>query len=193
MLSPGLTQCKEEASLIGAMLANYGELEFCLTHCLAAIMGDMNAAFREMYGERGEQRRIDLLYAKRPTFTQIGLEQEFLSTMSQVRHCKLIRDQYAHGWFSWSAFSIGWGSGPHPRKVTLKLVSLEDAVKDPAGMNANPVNLPLDLLQQQAEYFANTQDWIMWLQAQIDAAAGKLHSPMPEKPARYAKPERWRL
>jgi hypothetical protein len=191
MLSPGLNICREEASLIGAMLANYGELEFCLTHCLAAIVGDVNAAFQDMYGERGEQRRIDLMYRQRPHFLKVGIEAEFLSTMGQMRHCKLLRDQYAHAWFSWTGGSIGWGPGPHPIQRTLKLVSLEEAVKDPAGLNAQPVSLPLPLLQEQAAYFSNTQDWIMWLQAQIETAAGKAQTPKPERPELRVKPDRW--
>jgi hypothetical protein len=192
MLSPGLTQCKEEAALIGAMLANYGELEFCLTHCLGAVLGDINSAFKKMYVERGEERRIKTCEKMRPHFVAIKRESEFADTMKQVRHCKLIRDQYAHGWFSWSAFSLGWGEGAHSRKVTLKLVSLEDAVQEPAGIDAKPVNLPLDLVQAQAAYFLNAQDWILWLQSEIESAAGKPWSPTPSLPTRMPKPERWR-
>lgn len=191
MLSPGLTQCKEEAALIGAMLANYGELEFCLTHCLGASMRDFNGAFRKMYEKRGEERRIQICEKMRPNFIAIGREQEFADTIDQVRYCKLIRDQYAHGWFSWSAMSLGWGEGPHPRNVTLKLVSLEDAVKEPEGIDAKPVSLPLALVQAQSTYFANTQDWIMWLQSELEAAEGKPWSPSPSVPKRLNRPERW--
>jgi hypothetical protein len=192
MLSPGLTQCKEEATLIGAMLANYGELEFCLTHCLGAALGDINSAFHKMYSERGEERRIKICEKMRPKFIAINREREFAHTIDQVRHCKLIRDQYAHGWFSWSAFSLGWGEAPRPRKVSLKLVSLEDAVRDPAGIDAKPVNLPLDLLEAQASYFVNAQEWIMWLQSELEAAVGKPLSPAPKVPISLPKPDRWR-
>lgn len=192
MLSPSLNQCKAEAALIGSMLTNYGELEFCLMHCLGSVVGDVETALRIVYRDRGEDRRINICDTlMRKHFMGLGLEGLFVETIDQVRHCKIIRNQYAHSWFSWSAFSVGWGEGPHPRKVTLKLVSLEDAVADSSGIKATPKNLPLELLEEQAAYFLNAQEWIMWLQSQADAAADKPWSPKPARPKRAPKPDRW--
>ncbi len=191
MLSPGLSLCPEESALVGAMVVNYGELEFCLTQCLGTVLNDNTLAFRLVYRDRGEDRRINICDTLiRPRFAALKLEDVFVETIDQVRHCKMIRNQYAHGWFSWSAFSIGsekrWG----PRVTTLKLVSLEDAVDDPAGINAEPKNLPVALLKEQADYFINAQDWVMWLQHEAEKAAGKPLEKI-QRPKRASKPKRW--
>lgn len=191
MLSPGLTQCPEEASLIGAMVVNYGELEFCLAQCLGAVIGDNILALKLIYQDRGEDRRINIcntmMHAR---FRAIKLDALFTETIDQVRHCKIIRNQYAHGWFSWSAFSIGWGENPRTRKVMLKLVALEDSGGDPTDFSVAPKNLPLELLKDQADYFINAQDWIMWLQNEAERAAGKPLEKL-DRPKRAAKPARW--
>ena len=173
------------------MLTNYGELEFCLAKCLEVVIGDANTAFRAMYRDRGEDRRINICDTlMRRHYQQLRLEQPFVETIDQVRYCKTIRNQYAHAWFSWSAVSVGWGAGPHPRQCTLLLVSLEDAVKSSAGIHAKPKKLPVALLEEQAAYFANARDWILWLGMNVEKASGNPIK-LPKRPKRSRKPLKW--
>ena len=190
MISSGLKLCPDEAELIGAMLSNYGELEFCLTHLLGTVLADRTKAFRLIYKDRGEDRRINVCDTlMRSAFGDLGLGDLFIETINQVRHCKILRNQYAHSWFSWSAFSIGWGEGPHPKEFTLKIVSLEEAVSGSSGMAAAPKDLPLELLRDQLDYFLNAREWLIWLQGEYSNRLAK-EATLPH-PGRLQKPKRW--
>ena len=57
-IMPGFDRFPAEASIIGRLLAGYGELEFELCRCVAAVTIDLDAAIRAMFKDRGEYKRI---------------------------------------------------------------------------------------------------------------------------------------
>ena len=57
-IMPCFGRFPEEGSIIGRLLAGYGELEFELCRCVAAINDNMDAAIKAMFRVRGEEKRI---------------------------------------------------------------------------------------------------------------------------------------
>ena len=87
------------------MLAGYSNLEVGLFHCVKITIRDFNTAFKAMFSVRGETRRIDA--AERlglPAYVPHSLDTDFLAAVAAMRHCLLIRNQYAH-WTFWDDHS----------------------------------------------------------------------------------------
>ena len=87
-----------ERDLIGQMLMTYGELEFALLGILSEILGtDVSTTTKVLFRVRGEAARLGVADAiLRPAFASHGLKEKWITAHSAVRHCKNIRNQYAH-------------------------------------------------------------------------------------------------
>src|SRR6266487_462405 len=57
---PSFLRFREEGLIIGRILAGYGELEFEMCDCVFAINNDLDSSIRQLFGRRGELRRIKI-------------------------------------------------------------------------------------------------------------------------------------
>lgn len=88
----------EHREVLGTLLISYGEIEWALTMCLqqALNIGPSDST-RILFRVRGEGARIDVADAiARPSFSKIGLEGQWENAIGAARHCRKIRNQYAH-------------------------------------------------------------------------------------------------
>lgn len=87
-----------ELETVGRMLTDYGELELGLMNCIAVTKTHtFDHVFKTMFAKRGEKRRIDEASAMGlDEYDKRGLRLEFEQAITAMRHCLLIRNQYAH-------------------------------------------------------------------------------------------------
>lgn len=96
---------REEATIVGRLLAGYGELELSMCGCIAKIPGyDIHSGIKEIFGNKGAENRIkNAKKIMRVPYTDAGLGAEFSETMSDMNWCREIRNQFAHcHWDDWS-------------------------------------------------------------------------------------------
>ena len=55
---PAFRSAPDEAILVGRLLSGYSELELEMWNTVHIVTGDLDQAVRELYGERGEKKRI---------------------------------------------------------------------------------------------------------------------------------------
>lgn len=141
---PSFDRHQAEGRLVGLMVAEWGELEFLLAHCVGMILKDPDAAFRAIFGRRGETRRIETA-AKlaRPLLTDTPDLSLFDQMIDGLRVCVAIRNLYAHS--HWLYDSRG-----------LLFVNIEEVARLPATIDLRnleqyPVNVPH--LEAQEAYF----------------------------------------
>lgn len=193
-LSHPLSLFPEESAVIGSLVIGYGEIEYDLATCVEAVMGDAEPSrgFKAMYcskGEDGRPKLADVLC--RSSFAQRGLGDAFSETLDGVRHCKKIRNQYAHSNWTTAKAAVGeiheWSEGG------LRLVLLEESARKAGPMIFELRTITLELLNEQDAYFRNVRDWLIYLRIAYSAggiSSGRgLKPKRPEKPARYLLPD----
>ena len=128
-LSHPLSLFPQEAALIGSLVIGYGEIEYDLATCVEEVVGDdePSRGFKAMYCSKGEDGRLKLADVLcRSSFAERGLGAAFSETLDGVRHCKKIRNQYAHSNWTTAKAAVGeiheWSEGG------LRLVLLEEPV-----------------------------------------------------------------
>ncbi len=133
-----------EEQLIARMVLIYGQIEGALTNILAFVLGDIDPALRTLYKLRGEAPRIDVVQeicaAK---MRELGIWATFDQAIAALKHCKLIRNQYAH---------CIWGSNGDLLVGDLT----ETAVQKQPNCTITFRRVPLDLVEEQAAYFVYT-------------------------------------
>lgn len=192
-LSVPLSLFPDEASIIGALVVGYGEIEFDLGFCVDVVLSDqddLSHGFKVFYRLRGEDARINLADSLcRPFFAKAGLDHEFAWAIDAVRYCKTIRNQYAHSnWVTGTTFSDGpdqftWS------KDGLRLSLLEEAAAKSGPMNFEMKKITVPLLNEQDAYFRNVRDWLIYLR--VAYKAGGASSGRGLKPQRIEKPRRY--
>jgi hypothetical protein len=175
----------EHRELVGNLLIAYGEIEWAVAVCLQRVL-DIKAshATRILFRVNGEGARLATADAiMRPCFAKVGLEGQWGCAIGAAKHCKNIRNQYAHC---------------HWRLIqgVLRFVDLDreaKAVDGPLIVDAIPLNL--DLLREQRKYFLFALDWLYFLDEEYQKRAGRLSShslaipkAMPEPPL-YKRPD----
>jgi hypothetical protein len=171
-----------EREAIGEMVIAYGEIEFALLTCLAGTLSDhsLDLASRILFRVRGEAARIEVADAIiRPAFTKVGLGGKWTNAHGAARHCKNIRNQYAHcHWL--------------PRDNVLTFMDLDQDSKQPEGdikLTYRAVNV--ELVVKQREYFEYCLDLLWFLEAKYQKLAGLLHSHDLEEPKPIQPPPRY--
>jgi len=154
-----------ERELVGRMLLAYGELEFALLGCVSeALNDDIHTTTRILFRVRGEAARLSVADAiLRPLFSKYpGLTDKWITAYAVVRHCKNIRNQYAH---------CHW---QRPDDGKLYFLNLDEEAKS-SGEVLNVTFRPIDLvlLQKQYEYFEYAAGWLYHLRDQLILRAGK--------------------
>jgi hypothetical protein len=154
----------EEREIVGSLLIAYGEIEFALLGCLnAALDQDMDTSTRILFRVRGESARIGVADAiLRPTFAKIGLSGQWGNAIGAVRHCKSIRNQFAH---------CHWWSDD--KEAHLRFLNLDAASDSPEGevrVNLEPIDLVV--LRGQKQYFEYALDWLYFLEDELGKKTG---------------------
>lgn len=156
-IMPAFESFPEEGAIIGRLLAGYGELELQLSRCVNSVRNDYDMVFRAMFRPRGETQRIDIADAiGRPAFASIKLETKFAMTISTIRHCLKIRNQYAHCyWTDDFGRSLGF----------VELEETARGCKNDVQIYSIPVNdIDIATLKQQEAYFIYARDWLRFLE-----------------------------
>lgn len=169
-----------EAAIVGRLLAGYTVLEIDLLNCVQMGVGDFDAVLKGLFKIRGEKKRIDVGEALgRPIYQGLNLGTDFDEAISAMRHCRLIRNQYAHcNW--WDDYS-----------GQLAFANLEDAAKtktvvtDLLKLLPNHVDVPL--LQAQEAFYVYTDGLLAYVNYEGRKRASKPTGPVA-KPAPVAPP-----
>src|SRR6266496_3754104 len=98
---PSFLRFREEGLIIGRILAGYGELEFEMCDCVFAINNDLDSSIRQLFGRRGELRRIKIAEElMKAQYEAAGLAAPHRAIMEDMDWCRQVRNQYAHcNWY----------------------------------------------------------------------------------------------
>jgi hypothetical protein len=134
----------EEAAIIGRIIAGYGELEYWWAKCLGRTLNDDDSALRMVFRQR-DAKRIETADAlMRPAYQKAGLGDKYNEMLGAIRHCRTIRNQYAHShWISYHEAGLFFGSFEHDankkgdggpftipfRHVDVPLLQLQDHIR----------------------------------------------------------------
>jgi hypothetical protein len=157
----------EEGHLIGRLLAAYGELEFALMSCVSLALGqNTSTACRILFRVKGETARIEVADAiLRPFFVQFNLDGHWGSALGALRHCKKIRNQFAH---------CHWYADEHG----LFFMDLDsDAQSSSQALKPELLNVDIGLLQKQENYFVYALDWVFYLMVEAQKRQGTWTEP----------------
>ena len=158
----------QEREIIGRLLIAYGELEWALAACVREAMDSkMNEAVRILFRVQGEGARIEVADAiSRPAYAKIGLGGQWGNAYGAAKHCKKIRNQYAH--CHWRRIEHG----------ALRFINLDVDVKSEAGtvLLADAIPIDLDLLKRQEDYFKYALDCLYFLQEEYKKRAWRSSS-----------------
>ena len=153
-----------ERDLIGRMLLAYGELEFWLVGCLreALTIVDDHTTARILFRVNGESPRLEVADAiLRYTFAKHKLEAKWITAYAAVRHCKNIRNQYAH--CHWQV---------HEGRLHFMDLDKEAKSKDEAlNVTFYPINLAL--IEKQFQYFEYAAGYLAFLRDRLLRTTGK--------------------
>lgn len=193
-LSYPLSLFPDEAAIIGSLVIGYGEIEYDLATCVEAAIedGEPSRGFKVMYCNKGEDGRLKLADVLcRSLFVGRGLGDAFSETLDGVRHCKKIRNQYAHS--NWTTAKAALGEIHEWSEGGLRLVLLEESARKVGSMIFELRTITLDLLREQDAYFRNVRDWLIYLHIAYragGASSGRgLRPQRPEKPLRFLLPD----
>jgi hypothetical protein len=179
-LRSALDEYPREAALVGRILAEYGEIEFELSQLVGKVLKDQHQGIRVIFRSRGEETRINVADALlRPEFMRLGIKDAYEAMLGAIRHCKKIRNQYAHA--HWTA---GFG-GPEG----LSFADLEESVESKIG-STFVTTYPVDatLLEKQEKYLKYASHWLYHLMDRHDFLTGKSPGPGVEAPKMIEKP-----
>ena len=166
-----------QGSIIGRLLAGYGELELELCFCATAARNDFNMVFKAMFRPRGESQRIQIADAiAREPFHEKKLGTLFDETIGAVAFCLKIRNQYAHCYWT-----TDFGK-------QLGFVVMEETARDNKRVDnvlaLKTRHLDAKTLKAQEAYFVHTRDCLRYLAGEFNLRAGRSAS------RRYAIPKK---
>jgi hypothetical protein len=170
-----------EGVIIGRLLAGYGPLESALLHCVAMAKDDLDMVLKAMYRPRGETNRIDVADAiGRPAYRELKIETMFVETVSDMRFCLKIRNQYAH---------CHWHEVVDAR---LCFINLEEiAKKDEHIIDLHRLTfhyLDEALLTQQEAYFVYVRECLLYLNYEGRFRAKRISTHDQPRPKKVRRP-----
>ena len=175
-IMPAFDTFSKEGSIIGRLLAGYGELELGLCFCVATARDDFDMVFKAMFRPRGETMRIDIADAiGRKPFQKMNLEIRLSEDVGSVRYCLKIRNQFAHCYWT----------DDYGRQ--LGFVQLEDTAKSNKSVDnvyhIKTRDIKHALLQEHEAYFVYTRRWL----AALEYHAQNLAAKGPKSPLEFPK------
>ncbi len=164
--------------LIGQMLIGYGEIEYELASLLGAAY-DPRMALRAMFRSRGETARIEVADSLlHPRCLEIGVKAKYEITISAVKFCKNVRNQYSH---------CHW----HLEDGDLWFYNMESAAEGhPETIDFTFQHVNMKLLLEQLAYFNYSRYCLIHLQNQFGYHGGLKNqdpTPWPKAPQRPKK------
>ena len=100
MFLPAFHKYPKEAEIIGRLVAGYSEIELALLNCVANTTGDFNTTLKVMFTHRFQDVRVQMAdILARQIFNDTSLKQKYEASISCIRCCQKIRNQYAHCYF----------------------------------------------------------------------------------------------
>jgi hypothetical protein len=154
----------QEREILGTILIAYGEIEWALTVCLQQALNiTASESTRILFRVKGESARIEVVDAiARPAFIKAQLGGQSGNAVGAARHCKKIRNQYAH--CHWRKLDDGF----------LRFLNLDDEAEAAEGpLFVEAIHLNLDLLKLQRSYFIYALDWLYYLEEEYKKRAGR--------------------
>jgi hypothetical protein len=177
---PCFNRFPNEGSIIGRLLTGYGELEVEMADCVAAVMNDRNTALRVLFRTRGEEPRIQIADAiMRHKYMEASLIHPYSEAIGDMRHCKIIRNQFAHcAWYDTA-------------DEGLCFLDLEDSAKHPTDfiLTKRPVNVPLLTLHEA--YFKYVQKCFWYLCHEYNKWAGQSSNHDWKLPKKLERPPKY--
>lgn len=145
-----------ELTIIGRLLTGYSDLEIDLLNCVQVATGDFDGTLKAMFAKRGESMRItNGAKLGRPVYAALGFEADFDVAIDAMRHCLLIRNQYAHHNF-WDDLTGALAIGD-----LEKVARSSDHQADLRSVIPNHVTVAL--LQEQDGYFRFVDGLLAWV------------------------------
>lgn len=178
---PAFQKFPKEGAIIGRLLAGYADLEIGLMHAVAMAVDDFDKALKDMFGIRGESRRIkSALALGLDAYKAIGLKSDFLAAVSDMRFCLKARNMYAHcTWYD-----------DHSGK--LAFVNLEELAKEKVKVNdlhsLQIHHIDEAQLKQLELYFVHTDAMQAYVNYEGRFRNGKIKTNVLLKPAAMAQP-----
>jgi hypothetical protein len=130
LINPAFHRHPEEATIVGRLLAAFGELEYMTAALAAKANGAFYPVLKSLYRLRVTSSRIDAADAlMRPEFAKLGIDGEYGQMIGALRFALRIRNQYAH--CNWADdlkagyFSAIWRSPLKPLRIsnTIGIIS----------------------------------------------------------------------
>jgi hypothetical protein len=142
---PGFISRPEEASIIGRILAGYGELEMELCAYVYAATENFDLTIKCLFRVRGEENRIWRAVAMvKHHYVAAGLGDIFDSVIEDLHWCRQIRNQYAHSqWYYTEAEGLCFVDLEHTARSSSPIESVVE----------RRFPLTLALLKQQEAFF----------------------------------------
>lgn len=167
----------KEAALVGRILAEYPELEFEMSQLVGTVLNDKDQAIRIIFRAKGEETRIRVMDALvRTALNAVDLKNEYEATLGAVRHCKSIRNQYAHA---------HWYSG----NDELVFANLEESAQTATGPTFVKIyKIDVTLLTLQEQYMNYVSRWMYFLIDHYEHRAGRSPTPAVQAPKIIEKP-----
>ena len=178
-------QAFTEGVVLGRILAGYGELELTMCDCLIAIENIFDLPVRDIFGERGAEKRIKIAKKRLlAEYTKADLQTELVETLDDMEWCRLIRNQYAHCSWYWT------------QQEGLCFVNLEELAKQSSAIinlmdNRHPIDEPL--LNAQESFLNYVKESFTHLAGAYRAWNQTRATPRPSiyifpKPSKIARP-----
>lgn len=171
-----------EKRIIGELLMAYGEIEFAIVRLLNAYFDDDSLAARVLFRVKGEGPRLDIADAIiRHELGPTGLKDKWILAISAARHCKSIRNQYAH---------CHWHIDEEERPNQLFFMNLDQEVASKDGLlEITFCPIDLSLLEQHRKYFRYALTWLYYLDAEYRKHKGQDQSSILEIEAPKSIPQ----
>ncbi len=178
---PAFHNHKPEAIIIGRLLAGYGELEFGMCLACGHIGGGLDKSIKTLFHKRDATARITRAYGIGHLASNKGAYRKLYErAFAAMRHCLLIRNQYAH-----AIWMYGYNGG-------LRFSDLEEIARDPhkASNTADLTQYVVTeaLLQEQEAYFLYAHELWTYLNYEAQKRAGILPSHSVSIPSVIPKP-----
>lgn len=179
IIMPAFQRNPEVANCIGRIISAYGELEYQLQACVRTTLNDRHRALREMFGVRGETRRIEKASElMRDAYVTARLTVPYEAAIDAMNHCRDIRNQYAH---------CHWADDDKH----VFFVNLEETAKQNDTTKHKFRHIDLKILGSQINYFGYTLRLLEYLECEyLSQTNHKFKNPF-KKPATLEKPARY--
>lgn len=167
-INPSFRRYPDEASLVGHILAAFGEIEVSVCFNTAIAHKIIGHIMTTLYSIRTTSTRIETaLHLMKPAAEIYDLL-DFQQTVTPlIWYCVKIRNQYAH--CNWADDAGGGG---------LFFADLQNSATNP-GFTHDWKHLDPPLLQAQLEFLNSTMDWLNFINGEIIHRQGESKQPNP--------------